>query len=571
MPLIKVDPKHPAEQYVRDAISGKVVVGHLVRLACERHVRDLKHGAERGLYFDVRAAQRAIDFYGFLRHSKGEFGGKVFVLSPWQIFIVYSLFGWRRAGGTRRFRVAHVEVARKNGKTTLWCGIGLYMLFADGEPGAEVYCAATKKDQARLLFHEAERMRKSSPSLKKRVQSFRDNLSIVATASKFEPLGADSDTLDGLNVHCALVDELHAHKTRDLWDVLDTATGARRQPLMAAITTAGFNRLSICYKQNEYGQKVLEGVLEDDSFFIYIATIDKDDDWEAEKNWAKANPGLGVSVNVDDLRRKAKKAKDEPSALNAFLRLHLNVWTQQDTRWMPLDKWNACAGFPMVGKDPKSLEAEVLEMLAGRECYGALDLSSKIDLTAYVKVFPPTEALPKYVAICRFYMPEDNVAERVKKDRVPYDVWIREGFITATPGNVVDYDFIEADVLRDAARFEFKEIAFDPYNATQVAVRLGKESLTMVEFRQGFLSMNEPTKELMVVVINKTLAHLSNPVLRWMAANMVVKQDEAGCLKPNKDKSQEKIDGIVALIMGLGRAIANPADDAGDFEGVMTL
>ena len=291
------------------------------------------------------------------------------------------------SGRDRRFRVAHVEVARKNGKTTLWCGIGLYMLFADGEPGAEVYCAATKKDQARLLFHEAERMRKASPSLKKRIQNFRDNMSVVATASKFEPLGADSDTLDGLNVHCALVDELHAHKTRDLWDVLDTATGARRQPLMAAITTAGFNRLSICYKQNEYGQKVLEGVLDDDAFFVYIATIDQPhenepgDDWEDEKNWAKANPGLGVSVKIDDLRRKAKKAKNEPTALNAFLRLHLNVWTQQDTRWMPMDKWNECAGFvSSTAKDPRELEREVLELLAGKMCYGALDLSSKIDL-----------------------------------------------------------------------------------------------------------------------------------------------------------------------------------------------
>jgi phage terminase large subunit-like protein len=570
---ISTNPKHPVEVYVLSVIAGLVRASTLVRLACERHVRDLKIGHERGLHFDPVSAQRAIDFFQFLKHSKGEWAGQSFELSPWQQFIVYSIFGWKKADGTRRYRVAHVEVARKNGKTTLWAGIGLYLFFADGEPGAEVYCAATKKDQARILFNEAERMRKASPSLKKRILSFKDNMNVPGTNSKFEPLGADQDTLDGLNPHGALVDELHAHKSRGLWDVLDTATGSRRQSLLAAITTAGFERESICYKQHEYGEKVLEQVIDDDSFFVYIACLDPGDDWEDERNWPKANPGLGVSVKLDSLRIQAAKAKNEPTALNAFLRLRLNVWTQQNTRWMPIEAWNECTGFDMAGIDAKMLRAQVLEQLAGQMCYAGLDLSSKVDLTAFVKVFPPTEEIPKFVAVCRFYMPEDNVPRRVKEDRVPYDVWIREGFITATPGNVVDYDWIKADILKDAAQFEIKELAFDPYNATQMSTQLQQEGITTVEFRQGFISMSEPTKELMKIVLQKTLAHLSDPVLRWNAANVVVKQDEAGNLKLNKDKSPEKIDGLVALVMGLGRAIADPLAGGSiyDKQGVMTL
>lgn len=572
---MSINHNHPAEVYARDVAAGRIVASKWVRLACKRHLRDLEVGKKRGLYFDPRAAQRALDFFRFLRHSKGEWAGQEFELGPWQQFIVYSLFGWKKSDGTRRFRVAHVEVARKNGKTTLWAGVGMYLFFADGEPGAEVYCAATKKDQARILFSEAERMRKASPALAQRISKFRDNMNVIATASKFEPLGSDEDTLDGLNIHGALVDELHAHKTRALWDVLDTATGARRQPLLAAITTAGFNRESICWKQHEYGERVLEGLVEDDSFFVYIACLDKDDDWDDEENWPKANPNLGISVKLDDLRRKANKAKNETTALNSFLRLHLNVWTQQNTRWMPLDKWNECVGASLSGSDACVLRKEIEAELAGRRCYAALDLSSKIDLTCYLKLFPPIESDPRWIVVPRFFMPEDNVQKRVKEDRIPYDVWIREGFIEATEGNVVDYDYIiravagyddpvsKQHLAGDRDRYEILEIAFDPWNATQTANDLKKQDLVVVEFRQGYASMSEPTKHLMTLVLGKKLAHLGNPVLRWMAGNMVVKSDEAGNLKPNKDKSSEKIDGIVSLIMAIGRAIANPEPDGG--------
>jgi phage terminase large subunit-like protein len=553
---------HPAEIYAQEAASGRLVCSKWVRLAAQRHLRDREEGAKRGLYFDPRAAQHVIDFYGFLRHSKGEWAGQPLVLEPWQQFILWVLFGWKRSDGTRRFREAYVELGRKNGKSTKAAGIGLYLLCADGEPGAEVYCAATKKDQARIVFTEAERMRKASPWLAKRIKKFRDNMNIEGTASKFEPLGSDEDTLDGLNPHGAIVDELHAHKTRAVLDVLTTAMGSRRQPLLFEITTAGFNKESVCWKQHEYAEKVLEGINGDDSFFGFIATLDEGDDWEDEKNWPKANPNLGVSVKLDDLRRLANKAKQDPASLNSFLRLRLNVWTQQDTRWMPMDKWNLCVGHSLKLRDAKVLRAEVEQQLAGRMCYAGLDLSSKIDLTALVFLFPPTEDDALWTILPYFYMPENNVARRVKEDRVQYDVWIREGFITATEGNVVDYEIVEDEVLRARKRFDLRELAFDSWNAQATANRLAKDDVLMVEFGQGYKSMSEPTKEVMKLVLEKKLAHLANPVLRWNMSNIVIKSDEAGNLKPNKDKSSEKIDGAVALIMALGRAIAHPSEDS---------
>ena len=574
-----------------------------MRLAAERHLRDLETCAARDLYFDPQAAQRAIDFFGFLHHSKGEWSGQVFELQPWQLFIVWCLFGWKRRGGLRRFQSAYVEIPRKNGKSTLCAGIALYLFFADGEAGAEVYCAATKKDQARIVYLEAERMRTASPGLAKRIVKFRDNMNIPATASKLEPLGADEDTLDGLNIHGYIVDELHAHKTRGLLDVLDTATGSRRQPLGFKITTAGFDRLSVCWKEHEYNARVLEGLIEDDTVFAYIACLDDGDDWELEENWHKANPNLGISAKLEDLRRKAHKAKQDPSFLNSFLRLHLNKWTQQETRWMPIDKWNACVGFSLKDRDAKVLLLEMQEKLLGRRCFGALDLSSKIDIAAWVKLFPPSEEDPRWIVLPRFWIPEDNVQKRVSEDRVPYDLWIREGFLETTEGNVVDYDEIKAAIVGDPYfgqthiamspepgdvvtipnpyigrkgdrdRYNLIEVGFDPWNATQIAVDLGKAGVKTVEVRQGYGSLSEPTKHLMTLVLGQKLAHLANPVLRWMAGNLVVTQDAAGNIKPDKAKSSEKIDGIAGLVIALSRAIATPgvARSIYDKQGIATL
>lgn len=574
---VVIDANHPAEKYARDVIGGRIIASKWVKLACRRHVQDLAQGAKRGLQFDPAAAQRAIDFFKFLKHSKGKWAGESFTLEPWQQFIVYSLFGWKQADGTRRFRFAHVEVARKNGKTTLWAGIGLYLFFADGEPGAEVYCAATKKDQAKILFSEAERMRSASPGLKKRIASFRNNMNIPGTASKFEPLGADEDTLDGLNIHGALVDELHAHKTRKLWDVLETAMGARRQPLMAAITTAGSDLESVCWKQHEYGEKILEGINQDDSFFVYIACLDAEDDWEDHRNWIKGNPNLGVSVNLEDLRARALKAKQMPSALNSFLRLRLNKWTNSETAAVKMEDWRACVGFSLKDKDPKVLREEMEKRLEGRECIVAVDLASTEDIACSGKLFPPEEESDPYIFIPHFYVPEERLEEKIAEWRQPYDVWAREGFLVATEGNVIDYDVIKDQVLADHERYQVREITFDPWNATQFSNDLQKAGIApekLVKFAQTIAMFAEPTKRLLEVLLpNRKIAHLGNPPLSWMASNLCVREDSNGNKRPVKHSGRGKIDGMVTLIMALGCIIAAPGPGASVYEtrGIVSL
>lgn len=534
-----------AEEYVRDVLDGTIPTCRWVRLACERHLRDLESGSDRGLHFDPGAAALVIAFFSQLKHSKGEWAGQTIRLEPWQQFILWTLFGWKRVDGTRRFRTSYLEVARKNGKTTMAAGVGLYLLLADGEPGAEIYSAATKRDQARLSHAEATRMAKASGPIRQMVRVFKDNIHIPDTASKFEPLGADSDTMDGLNVHAALVDEVHAHKTRDTWDVLETGTGARRQPLMFAITTAGFDRQSLCWQLHEYTEKVLDGIIEDDTFFGVIYGIDEEDDWQDERVWVKANPNLGVSKKPDDLRRKAMRAREMPSALNAFLRLELDVWTQSETKWMNMEHWRQCG------------QAVDAAGLRGRVCYAGLDLSSTTDITALLLVFPPEVDDDLVQVLCRFWIPEESMRERVHRDRVPYDVWVRQGYITATPGNVVDYDYVLTQIDEDMQAYGLEEIAFDRWGATKIQTdltELGGPDF-MVQFGQGFASMSGPMKELEKLVLQHRIAHGNNPVLTWMADNLVAREDPAGNIKPDKEKSREKIDGMVALIMGLDRAL----------------
>ncbi len=538
--------------YARQVAAGKILASKWVSLACERHLRDLKNGKTRGLRFDHDAAAHAIDFFHFLKHSKGEWAGTEFHLEPWQQFIVASAFGWLRADGLRRFRTIYIEIPRKNGKSTIVAGIGLYLFYGDGEPGAEVYAAATKKDQARIVFSEAKRMVQASPSLKKRIGVNVDNLHILGTASKFEPLGADEDTMDGLNVHGALVDEVHAHKNRGIWDVLETASGSRRQPMRLAITTAGFDRHSICWELHEYGQKVNESILEDDSFFSYIACIDEGDDWTDETIWAKANPNLGVSVKLDDLRSLARKAQAMPAAQNSFRRLRLDEWTEQESRWIDLATWDACEG---------TVSASSLE---GRPCFGGLDLASTTDICALELYFDPEEDEEVGQVLSFFWVPAENIAQRAKKDRVPYDIWVKQGHIKATDGNIVDYDVIFDDIVELTQVYDLKELAYDRWNATQLTTQLGAEGITVVPIGQGFQGLAGPTKELEKLVIGKRLNHGGNPVLRWMASNVAVKEDAAGNRKPDKSKSRERIDGIVALVMAVGRAQVSPESGGGE-------
>ena len=535
---------HPAEQYARDVVGGKVVACKWVRLACERYFHDLKHGHERGLYFDREAAERKLHVTSLLKHSKGQWAGEYFHPEPWQSFIDWNVFGWKRADGMRRFRTQFEEVARKNGKSTRGAATGIYLAFFDGEAGAEVYSAATKRDQARIVHGEAIRMIKKNPTLKKYIKIYKDNLHMESTASKYEPLGADSDTLDGLNVHGAIVDELHAHKSRDTLDLLETATGSRRQPLMVIITTAGMDRQSICFEKHQYTQKVLEGWKDgsflDDAWFGIIFTIDEGDDWRDESCWIKANPNLGVSKKLEDMQMKAKRAERMPAAQNSFLRRELNVWVQGESKFMDMDAWRACGGGIPALELPKHLK--------GRTAFGGLDLSSTSDLTACVLAFPAEDGFIDVVA--RFWLPEDAILPR-SQEGTHYDEWVRDGYIERTDGNVIDYDFLFERIQQDADAYSIERIAFDRWGAARVVQVLEKQGLIMVQFGQGFVSMSPPMKELERLVLAGKIRHGNNPVLTWMMDNLVAKMDPAANIKPDKGKSKEKIDGVVALIMAL--------------------
>lgn len=532
-----------AMEYGREVMAGKIDVCKYTALAVERHFRDLKDGPKRGLFYCQKSAEHMLDFFGFLRHSKGEWAGRELILEPWQAFWLAVLFGWMGADGFRRFRTAYEEVPRKNGKSTKLAGVGLYLFFADGEGGAEVYTAATKRDQALITHREATRMVQKSPSLRARIGVTKNNLHHLATASMFEPLGADADTADGLNVHGAIVDELHAHKHRDLWDVLETATGSRTQSLLYAITTAGFNQYGICYELREYLTKILEGTIVDDTFWGVIYTADEGDDWQDEATWRKANPNYGISVKPEDIARLAKKAAEIPAAQNNFLTKRLNIWTQQETKWLDMDTWSASGS----AFDEKALE--------GRPCFGGLDLSTKIDLSSFALVFPPFLKDPLWYCLSFFWVPEDNMMRRARKDRVPYDVWAKQGLIKATEGNVVDYEVIRNDIRALGDRFAVQDVGFDPWNATQIATQLSDDGFQMVEMRQGPRTMGEPSKELEALILSKRFNHGGNAVLKWCASNVTIRTDANGNYMPDKGKSTERIDGVVAAVMAIGRAI----------------
>ncbi len=558
----KKEALHPAEQYAQDVINGKIIACKWVILACERHFHDLKHGHKRGLWFDREDAERALRFKSLLTHSKGKWAGERLILEPWQQFKDWVIFGWKKADGTRRFRSAYIEVARKNGKSTDSAGSGLYLAFADGEPGAEVYSAATKRDQARIVHQEAIRMVRKNPLLKKYIRIYKDNLSIEQTASKYEPLGGDSDSMDGLNVHGAIVDELHAHKNRETLELLETGTGSREQPLIIMITTAGVDRRSVCFEKHEYTRKVLQGwkdgTFEDDSWFGIIYSLDDGDDWQDEKVWVKANPNLGVSKYLTDLQIKAKRASQMAAVLNNFLRRELNVWVTGAVKWVNMDKWSECAG------DLPALKME--ERLKGMTCYGGLDLSSVSDITAFVMAFLDED--DNVHTVCRFWIPEDTL-EVIPNYRSPEDAkqikrWVNDGYIEATPGAVIDHDYIYAQLEKDADDFHIDQAAFDRWGASSVTQTLEKKGMTMVQFGQGYASMSPAMKEFERHVLSGKLRHGNNPVLTWMADNLIARVDPAGNTKPDKEKSREKIDGMVALIMALDLALRHPAVNLND-------
>lgn len=529
------------------------MVARGIRHARARQKRDRRRWAARtqagckpdGYWWDTDAADRAARFFPrFLKHSKGEWAGKTFVLSSFQHDdIIRPLFGWKRKDGSRRFREAYIEIPRKNGKSELAAGIALLLTVADGEVGAEVYSSATKKDQAKIVHNQAKNMLRQSRRLRRVANIYANAIQCPRLGSTFLPLGADASTLDGLDTHGNIIDEIHAHKNRDVYDVMVTSMGARRQPLTVVITTAGrYDETSIGWELHAYATNVLERTLDDDELFAYIAAADKDDDFTDPAVWAKANPNLGVSIKSAYLERECKKARESAAYENTFRRLHLNQWTQQVVRWLKIDAWNACPSDPIDRAD-----------LVGRPCYGGLDLSSTMDLSALCWVFPgdDDDDPPRY--LWRLWMPADNLENRRDHDRAPYTHWRDAGHITATPGNVIDYGWIRKDIVDDATEFDVQAIAYDPWSAMQLAIELqDDDGLVMEQCRQGFATMNAPTKEFGRLVASGRLAHGDHPVLRWMASNVSVKQDEAGNLKPDR-KASGRIDGIVAGIMATGR------------------
>lgn len=538
--------KCPVKSYADKVLRGKIPACKWVRLACQRHVNDLKTGKKRGLTWDAEDAQFAISFFKLLKHSKGKWGGQDFDLSPWQEFIVGSLFGWKRKDGTRRFRIAYCEIPRKNGKSTLASGVGLLLLIADNEAGAEIFSCATKRDQARLTHSEAKRMVKASKSLSKRVRVYKDNLSIDRTNSKYEPLGADADSLDGLNPHGIICDEVHAWKSRDLWDVLDTARGAREQPLTLAVTTAGSNQDSICGELHQFSKQVLEGFAEDDGHFAFICTIDEGDDWTDPKSWAKANPNLGVSISLAYLKEQLPKAKASIAAANAFKRLYLNIWTRTINGWLDMEAWNVC------GKTTFD-RAE----LRGRDCFGGLDLASTNDIAAFSLVFPwdTDRGKPVWRCLPFFWVPQNGHTNRERRLREILHPWAQAGFVKETEGDEIDFGVIETDIAELSREFNVLDIAFDPYNATKTSQNLQAEGLTVTKFVQNITNYNEPSQALEAAIVEGRFHHNNHPVLRWMAGNTASVTDGRGYIMPSRKKSLNKIDGIPATIMAMGKAM----------------
>ncbi len=514
--------------------------------------------------YDVDKALRAVNFINCLKHTKGQWRGVPFELLPWQDKIISDVFGTVKENGFRQYNTAYVEIPKKNGKSELAAAVALYMTCGDNEWGAEVYGCASDRQQASIVFDVAVEMVEQCPALKKRIKPIMSVKRLVykPTGSFYQVLSAEAYTKHGLNVHGVIFDELHSQPNRELFDVMTKGSGdARRQPLFFLITTAGTDRNSICFEQHQKALDVLEGRKIDPTFYPVIYGVEDEADWSLESNWYKANPSLGHTIDIEKVRNAYNSAKENPAEENIFRQLRLNQWVKQSVRWMPMDKWDIC-NFTVD-----------LDCLRGRECYAGLDLSSTTDITAFVLVFPPRNEDEKYEIIPYFWIPEENLKLRVRRDHVPYDVWEQQEYIKTTEGNVVHYGFIEAFIEELSKKFNIKEIAFDRWGAVQMVQNLEGMGFIVVPFGQGYKDMSPPSKELMKLTLEKKLAHSGNPVLRWMMDNIYVKTDPAGNIKPDKEKSTEKIDGAVALIMALDRAIRNKGDDGSvyDSRGILVL
>ena len=496
--------------------------------------------------YDKEKADYAVNFINCLSHTKGIWAGKPFELLDWQEQIIRDLFGIIKPNGYRQFNTAYIEIPKKNGKSELAAAVALLLTCGDFEERAEVYGCAADRGQASIVFEVAADMVRMCPALSRRVKILTATKRIIylPTNSFYQVLSAEAYSKHGFNVHGVVFDELHTQPNRKLFDVMTKGSGdARTQPLFFLITTAGTDTHSICYEQHQKAIDLIEGRKIDKTFYPVIYGASEDDDWTKRNTWVKANPSIGETIGFDKVQAACDSARQNPGEENSFRQLRLNQWVKQTIRWMPMNKWDLC-GFKI---DNNSLN--------GRVCYGGLDLSSTTDITAFVLVFPPVEKSDKYIIKPYFWIPEECLDLRVRRDHVPYDVWLKTGHLEITEGNVVHYGYIEKFIEELGTKYNIKEIAFDRWGAVQMVQNLEGMGFTVVPFGQGFKDMSPPTKELMKLVLERKLAHGKHPVLRWMMDNIFIRRDPAGNIKPDKEKSTEKIDGAVATIMALDRAI----------------
>lgn len=549
--------------YAQAVVAGEIVACKWVRLACQRQLDDLTRepGDDWPWVFDPDRAARPCDFIELLPHIKGKWAreGRLITLEPWQCFILTTVFGWvHHETGLRRFLEFYEEVPRKNGKSAIGSGLFLYMLTADGEHGAECYTAATTRDQARIVFDDAKAMAERSPGLRTHLglAIMQHSLTVAHTAGKGAPLAAEGSTLDGLNVHFALLDELHAHKNRAVYDVIDTARDAREQSLLGTITTAGTDRSGICYERRTHLTKILERVIVDERVFGIIFTIDEEDDPFDPAVWAKANPNFGVSVLADNMAAAARKAEAMPSALNNFLTKRLNVWVSGESPWMDMRAWERCAE-PRL-RDLSGYAGQGIKVWAG------LDLAQKKDFAALSIVFEHDWLVPgpdgvnvpqrKWCVCTRLYLNEIAIQE---SGNAHLSGWSRQGYVTVTDGDITDFDVVAEDMRQLCRDFDMQEIAFDPALSMYFAGKLIEEGLPLVEIAQRALFFTPPLIQVENLVLEKKLVHDANPVMGWMVSNLVVKESKFNELKsPTKERPENKIDGPMAMMMALGRALA---------------
>ena len=529
-----------AEKYIADVFSGKVVVSKITRLTFERHRADLKVAPEKGWYFDKKAAERVFDFCHFLKHSPDKRTWVPFVPEPWEAAIIYIIFGWKKKDGTRRFNYAYIEIPKKNGKTTFAAVFADYLLFFDGEEEAEVYCAASVEKQARICFAAAKKMIEHSPDLKKRARILTKNINIPSSSSKMEMLGRDSESMEGINPSGAVIDEYHVWKNNEVFENIQSATVNRTQPLVVIITTSGRDKTLPCYNYRGLCIEILKGIKNQDDTFAIIYTLDEGDDWKDPEIWKKANPNYGVSVIPGRFKSEFEGAVNDPHKEVSFKTKNLNLWVDAPEVWLPDDKWLLCSH----GLKP--------EKLLKQSCFWGLDLASHVDINALGLFFPNING--RSAAKMFYWIPEAKVHEQ--KDRVDYDLWVKAGLIKVTPGDVIDIDQQVTDIMQILKEYNCEGFAYDPakaYHGTiQGLIKAGFPEDKMDQYSQGIMNMSAPSKEFEKMVMSGAFDHGDDPVLRWMLGNVQLYRDINENIKPDKKRSRNKIDGIVALIIAIG-------------------